>query len=75
MIHLKERFMRPWRKRELMKKIPLTGNTNDFQEVIEFLQTIQQFLGTTQILNIFGEQVDQLRIKTSALRSKLGQKL
>ena len=67
--------MRPWRKRELMKKIPLTGNTNDFQEVIEFLQTIQQFLGTTQILNIFGEQVDQLRIKTSALRSKLGQKL
>lgn len=67
--------MRPWRKRELMKQIPLTGNTNDFQEVIEFLQTIQQFLGTTQILNIFGEQVDQLRIKTSALRSKLGQKL
>ena len=67
--------MRPWRKRKLMKQIPLTGNTNDFQEVIEFLQTIQQFLGTTQILNIFGEQVDQLRIKTSALRSKLGQKL
>jgi len=67
--------MRPWRKRKLMTQVNLTGNTNDFQEVIEFLQTIQQFLGTTQILNIFGEQVDQLRIKTSALRSKLGQKL
>jgi len=67
--------MRPWRKRKLMTQVNLTGNTDDFQEVIEFLQTIQQFLGTPQILNIFGEQVDQLRIKTSALRSKLGQKL
>ena len=75
MIHLKERFMRPWRKRKLMTQVNLTGNTDDFQEVIEFLQTIQQFLGTPQILNIFGEQVDQLRNKTSALRSKLGQKL